>query len=705
LSAGLGIAAGSLGIATVAVVGRPLLGLAVLVGAEVIGAGLLHPGVALLLLGVVEVSNASEVVGKHAGLSLHVLTVAVAAASLGLAWRRRAVEFPSSPVLLFAVVFLAGRALSLLAARDVPTGLAVVVDTVDQVVFLFLVATLLCSTKRFAGFSAAVVLAVSLLAGLSVMQEFVFHNRTTFAGFSQVPLEADLGGATARHSGPQNDANLWGRTLVIFVPLALSLWADRGTGRRRWLWLGAVALLGCGEYLTQSRGGMIALAASVTVWLALAGRRYARTLLVAPLLVLVLLTIPGVGSRLSTLTDLEEAGAGGGDQSLVGRVVAQRSGLAMFVDHPAIGVGAGNFELVEPDYARRLGFPTSKALAPHNVYLQMAAEAGVVGLAAWILFLGSGWFVAGRALILSRHLHRGPPPSPASLLAVAALAALAGWALASLFLDLAHGRVLMLVIGLAAALDVEARSAARALRARDHRAGRVTEGVEGGEPIAPPARPARPLLPGTRPARLAVAALGFVVALGGGLNFVPLAGPAWVARASAVVAPVEGAPPVDNAYHYDVLTRGPVMATYEAIVGHSRFTAEAARELGLHAAERESVRVEVEASPTSSVITVSATGDRPGVVRGMAQRTLERARRYIDSAPRLYVIGSAGPPSVSRIGAAGLAGRLGIVALSAVVALLVYGVSGRIGAGAPGGRHRAGRQGRRGPWTAPAQML
>jgi len=56
------------------------------------------------------------------------------------------------------------------------------------------------------------------------------------------------------------------------------------------------------------------------------------------------------------------------------------AGVKVFAEHPILGVGAGAFRFaVEP----LLGL----AAAPHNVFLSIAVELGLPGLAIWLLFV------------------------------------------------------------------------------------------------------------------------------------------------------------------------------------------------------------------------------------------------------------------------------------------------------------------------------
>ncbi len=421
-------------------------------------------GMGLTCFIVIVVSNVSEAAGAQFGVGLYWPALLVVSACLLISIRGGPLRPPWSPVYLPALFFLATRAFPLLATGDVSVGAAVVAGTARDLVTLPIVMTLLVMTRRFDRAARVAVAVVAVLAGLTMVQEFVVGNATTFGGLSNLPIaEADVGGLTARHSGPLDDPNFWARNLVLFVPLTLSFLLHRAPWLTRAAWLAAAAALLGGLYLTQSRGGLLAVGIAVGAWTVLLGRRYARFLLLAPVAAVLLVAIPGVGSRLATLVDLEEARAGGGDESLVGRAAIQDAGFEMFRDHPAVGVGPGSFVLLMPEYARRLGLATAEGFAAHNLYLEMGAEGGVLGLAGWMVFFGAAMFVALRALIASSRLNRGSSPSLAMLLSAGALAGMVGWGFASLFLHLADLRSLLVVVGLAAALDVDVRARAGAL--------------------------------------------------------------------------------------------------------------------------------------------------------------------------------------------------------------------------------------------------
>jgi O-antigen ligase len=635
--------------AALTVTGRPLIAAGVLVTGLAAVAALARPSVALAALLVVELTNAGTVASEHGGLGLSAVVLLLAVASMALHWDGDAVRAVArSPVVCLAALWLCVRAVSGIGAADVDASLAIVIDGAKDLVFLVVVAALVVITGRDVG---AVKVAVGVLAGLAaatVVQEFALHNATMLGGFSNLGAAGDVGAVSVRHSGPLSDANFWGRVLVLYLPFALSLMV---IARARWA-VAPVALL-AGLVLTGSRGAMVACALAIALWLVLAGPRFRRLLLLLPVLAVVVALAPGTGSRLATLTDLADPTATGTDLSLVNRLAAQEAGMRMFLEHPVLGVGAGNFVAEAPDYLRKTGnLEYTEVLGPHNTYLEMAAEGGVVTLLAWLAFYGSALYVAARARLNARALARGLPARRRELLAIAALAGLAAWAMAAVFLHLAALRALFAVMALAVALDV------------------VTRGMRERAPAAP-VRVASRHGPPIRRIAAAVLLLATLATAGGAYAM----GRPWTASAAAVVVPN---PRIShsgrNAYEYDALTRGVVVPTFAGVIADHRFAAEAARALRLDP-ERAGVRVDT--APASAAITVTAEAADPRAAARMAAGVLQRASHFVARIDGLYVLteprGLAvrrSTPSAARL-AYGLAALLGLATIIAAAVAAV----------------------------------
>jgi hypothetical protein len=103
-------------------------------------------------------------------------------------------------------------------------------------------------------------------------------------------------------------------------------------------------------------------------------------------------------------------------------------------------VGAGQYDFLYRDYARRIGNDPRYFRQPHSLPLQIAAEQGLVGLLAWL--------VAGLAT-LRFALRRGVWGLP---IGRAILLSIATYMIGSLFLHGAVLRLLFILVGLLFAL-------------------------------------------------------------------------------------------------------------------------------------------------------------------------------------------------------------------------------------------------------------
>lgn len=584
---------------------------------------LTRPVATLALLTVAQTASFSDVAAEHGIPVVHTALLALGVAVIVLGRRRGELRLSWSPVFALALVYLASRAVPALTSASVQTSFASVVATAKDLLFLVIVVLLLGSTRRYGVFVAATAGTVAALCGLSLVQEFALHNATTFGGFSNVPLGLDLGSATSRHSGPSPDPNFWGRVVVLVVPLALTALAASVRSWTRTFWSLATLLLLGGLYLTSSRGGLLAVAAAVVAWALLAGRATRRWLLGAPLVVALGMLVPGVGSRLATLIAAPTS-TGTIEPSIAGREGAQRVALDMFAHHPLVGLGPDTFPLVEPSYQRRLGLLASNP-APHNLYLQLLAETGLVGLAGWLVL------VAGTAVVVWRA-HRSFALSMRGLaadrrhrlLTAGVLAALVGWSTASAFLHLADFRTLELVLALGAVVGTD-RLPVRAWR------------PAGGTVDVPvPRRPA----PGRAQQLTAVAVVLLLaagtVAVGALLRHRQPS--RWVAASRATLVPATGQVDWALPYDYGVASRDLVVPTYVAITANPRFAAAASRDLGLSAAQRSGLQVRVTAADATSLLTVSVTARSPDVAARMSAAVLTEANDYLTSLGGLYVL-------------------------------------------------------------------
>lgn len=101
-----------------------------------------------------------------------------------------------------------------------------------------------------------------------------------------------------------------------------------------------------------------------------------------------------------TLLDPREVLLTGTNFAVVQRMAIWEAAGGMFADNPWFGVGAGNFDLAYPLYALP-NWPQAPGHA-HNYYLNLLAETGLVGLAAYLALLatlGLGALAAARRAV------------------------------------------------------------------------------------------------------------------------------------------------------------------------------------------------------------------------------------------------------------------------------------------------------------------
>ena len=455
------------------------------------------PRVSLLTLVALDVSNINGVIADQVGISPYKPQLALAVVAVSVMVRRRMFRFRWSPVLLGTMVLFAGFCVSFVAAADPVTSQDVLLGQARDMLYFVVVYALLLSTDQIKAVASVVVFVLAGLAALTVIHEFLLHNSGSLYGLSRVPLVQEGGALTPRHAGTSSDVNFWARLLILFTPLSLSLLAISRSWRERVVWAGCFLALLLGVYLTQSRGGFIALFVGLVVWALLAGGRYRKSLLYLPIVLIVLVPLTGIGSRLGTLTAIVSGSTTTADPSVVTRKRFQLDAWNMFLDSPITGHGIGSYGTLFPSYDRVANFyePVTIVVAAHNFYLEQAADGGIILLLCWAFFFGSIVFVCLRTLFgasqAGDHTDR--------FLAVGILGGLTGWLIASVFLHLSDFRALLVIAAVAAAIDVRSRTTA-------HPAGPEESVDHELDKRSPRGRPSRALVP----VLAGIAALGLV---------------------------------------------------------------------------------------------------------------------------------------------------------------------------------------------------
>lgn len=250
-----------------------------------------------------------------------------------------------------------------------------------------LVSLVLMALAGIAGFRARpsateVRLFARLLAAVIVLELVVVVYQRIFGA----PTDGTVGNAVLVAG--------WLVTSAAFV--IGSSFGERGHSRTWLLAAGALGFLACG--LTATRGAWLAALVVLAVFSMLGRARGRRIALVGILALVVGVIAAGAASADKVaVSDLTKGSAGS-------RIEIWKASAEMISDRPLVGVGPGRFLYEYPSYQTaahvRIEGGDTRADQAHNVFLQVAVEAGVPAAFALLALLGlalTAGFAAARS--------------------------------------------------------------------------------------------------------------------------------------------------------------------------------------------------------------------------------------------------------------------------------------------------------------------
>jgi putative inorganic carbon (HCO3(-)) transporter len=282
---------------------------------------------------------------------------------------------------------------------------------------------------------AGAVAGLALAAGHGLVQEITGDFHAFAAGQDR--------SSVGRIQGSFGHPNAYGSFLALLMPLAGALALTRGAGRSlRVLGGFALALAIPAVALSYSRGAIGAVVIGTLVWLALARPR-AALLIAAVVAVLAATLAPAV------VTQRFESSSS--DVPL--RHDIWNAAIDIYAQHPIVGAGLTNFSrayeslpaVVPGGSQRRLLHETQVLVPPHaqNLYLNLLAEQGILGLAAFLVFAA-----ALLAVLIAATRSRLPGTRP---LAIGIGAGVLGFLLQSMLDALLYGEHALPLFALAGA--------------------------------------------------------------------------------------------------------------------------------------------------------------------------------------------------------------------------------------------------------------
>ncbi|MGC8786842.1 MAG: O-antigen ligase family protein [Anaerolineae bacterium] len=318
----------------------------------------------------------------------------------------RRILVPRAPLLLPLSLFLAAILLSTLVTTSLELSFKEIIKWLEVTLIYCFMADVM--DERWGQWVVWALLAAGSAEALVGVYQFL--RRAGPEGFI-------LFGRFMRAYGHFAQPNPFAGYLGLTLPLSYALLLETFSWLRRSM---KAVLLGGAFILTfvamlaamimsWSRGGWVGFAAALLVITAARSRTARINAIVIGALVAYLLLIggaqylpPALVQRLSDFIpylsgiDVSRVEVTDANWAVVERMAHWLAAIGMFSDHPWLGVGIGNYPVAYPQYA--LGRWRDALGHAHNYYLNIAAEAGIIGLSAYLFLFGACFAYAWRTL-------------------------------------------------------------------------------------------------------------------------------------------------------------------------------------------------------------------------------------------------------------------------------------------------------------------
>jgi len=219
-------------------------------------------------------------------------------------------------------------------------------------------------------------------------------------------VREDLLTSRGRTYGSLGNENDLGAFFAAYFPIGIFFFLDSEKRYKKWTGGAMVLFALLGISLSLSRGAFLGVLVAILIFFFFRSKALFAVVLILMVLVVVNyrfvlpervveridFTFQG-SSELQLDPHLQPAGVNIQlDQQEVelegsagGRLILWKGALRMFKDHPIFGVGFGAFHLLSLEYLAGEGFRIKKVA--HNIYMQILAEMGVIGIVAFLSIL------------------------------------------------------------------------------------------------------------------------------------------------------------------------------------------------------------------------------------------------------------------------------------------------------------------------------
>ncbi|WEK51586.1 MAG: O-antigen ligase family protein [Candidatus Kaistia colombiensis] len=413
---------------------------------------LFFPSAGLALLLATVVANAANVVTNVHGLPIFGVLIVPALAAVALIGKLRNGEETSIEqlVVVVAVAYVVLRSISLFWTEAPEATFLALNQLVKDWAIVLLIVAFVKSPRELRLAVRTVACTGGAIAFLGAVQYATGAFDYNFFGFANASVKQIAGDLHSwRLSGPYPDSNYFGQVLVMALPLALGTAIANSRLGLRIVGLASAAAILAAIVLTFSRGalGAVAVMAIVTIL-----TLRARWRVLIPLCAAALIGVATAPQEfLDRFGSIAQAGRALflGDQaiedpSLGGRIAVMTAALDMFADYPLLGIGFAQYESVYGDYALAKGLDPGAPPHAHSLYLEMAAEGGLLGLVTFVALAGGAAAIA----LWGTARFKADDRSGSAVLGLSVVIGFVGYLTTSLFLHDAFPRLFYLEIGL-----------------------------------------------------------------------------------------------------------------------------------------------------------------------------------------------------------------------------------------------------------------
>ena len=316
---------------------------------------------------------------------------------------KREFVIPRSPLLIPLGLFVGWAAITMLWAPDLSFGLPEVIKWIEIILVMLLAIDV--AQRRGGQWILTGVFATAALQALIG----IYEARIRGVG----PLGFQLSEGVYRAYGTFEQPNPFAGFVGMVLPIAIAVTAYYALHiaysfrARKLPWITHDALrfticalvtllLAAGLYLSFSRGAWLGTAAAIGAVIVFAPRRWWIGLALGAIALMGLAALSGAGLLPSAINErLADAGTlleirdvrgvpiNDANYALIERQAHWQAALNMLTEHPWTGVGFSNYQPLYEQY-RLLNWPMPLGHA-HNIYLNVAAETGLIGLGLYLL--------------------------------------------------------------------------------------------------------------------------------------------------------------------------------------------------------------------------------------------------------------------------------------------------------------------------------